>query len=69
MRMPWPELERRATEKQNKTKQKKTLLDNNAEAMYRSRPHIGLLRHRRRRRKIIIRRKYEEQEKQIINNY
>jgi len=52
-----------------KTKQNKTLLDNNAEAMYRSRPHIGLLRHRRRRRKIIIRRKYEEQEKQIINNY
>jgi hypothetical protein len=40
--------------------------------MYRSRPDIGLLRHRRRRRrriKIKIIRIYEEQEKKMINNY
>jgi hypothetical protein len=50
-----------------------TVIDNNAEAIYkRARPDIGLLRHRRRRirRKMnIIIRIYEKQEKMIINNY
>jgi len=50
-----------------------TVIDNNAEAIYkRARPDIGLLRHRRRRirRKInTIIRIHEEQEKMVISNH